>query len=149
MTTVTNDFSKPNNAVSLAPLQPAVPGKGESRNSGGTSHILPAERKKATFDIKQLVDLVDGGKANTKRRRFIMSPTMGLDVSDKYYWDRPETVRQHLKHWFETHDEWAGKMVPTREEVAWMQECDVLRFNDEPLWIVSADYCEPSIWIPS
>merc|ERR1719445_2053295 len=120
MATVTNDFSKPNNTISLAPLQPAVPGEVQSRNCGGTAHILPAERKKATFNIKNLIDFVDGGKERTKRRRFIMSPTIGLDVSDKYYWDRPEQVRQHLKHWFETHDEFRGKMVPTREEVAWM-----------------------------
>lgn len=122
MSTVTNDFSKPNNTISLAPLQPAVPGNVESRNCGGTADVLPNERKKATFDVKELIDLMDGGKKNTKRRRFIMSPTVGLDVSDKYYWDRPEQVKQHLKHWFETHDEWAGKMIPTRAEVAWMQE---------------------------
>lgn len=126
MTTVTNDFSKPNNTVSLAPLQPPVPGNVQSRNCGGTADILPAERKKATFKVKELIDLIDGGKKQTRRRRFILSPTVGLDVSDKYYWDRPEQLRQHLKHFFTTHDEFRGKLVPNREEVAWMQEYSML-----------------------
>jgi len=82
----------------------------------------PQKEKKATFKIKDLIDFVDGGIKNTRRRRFILSPTTDLDVSDKYYWDRPEQLQQHLKHFFESHDEFAGKMIPSREEVAWMQE---------------------------
>ena len=32
---VTNDFSKPNNTISLDPIEPVVPSTVESKNSGG------------------------------------------------------------------------------------------------------------------
>jgi len=119
---VTTDFTKPNNTISLAPLQPTVPSETQSRNSGGTAGILPAERKKATFDVERLINVLDGGAERTARRRFIISPSEGTDASDRYYLDRHQALRKHLEHFIKVHDKFMGKFVPTREEVAWMTE---------------------------
>jgi len=40
--------------------------------SGGTADVLPAERKKASFDVNKLMHVLDGGPQMTAKRRFIM-----------------------------------------------------------------------------
>ena len=115
-------FDQPNNTISLSPLQKAVPSNVESRNSGGTAHILPEERKKATFEIEKLTNVFDGGPEKTKRRRFIISPSEGTDVSNKFHLNRHEAMKQHIHHFNQVHDEFMGKFVPTREDVVWMTE---------------------------
>jgi acyl-CoA oxidase len=121
-----NDLSTPNNTLSLDALPTLVPSNVQSRISGGTADILPMERKKATFDVNKLTTFLDGGKKNTKRRRFIISPNKDKDVSDRYYWNRSEHMKKHLEHFFEVHEEYAGKIIPSREDVAWMQEFSMI-----------------------
>lgn len=62
----------------------------QALNSGGTSHILPAERKKATFDVQQMTYVLDGGKANTARRHFIASPVQ--DCEGEFHHMGPEEL---------------------------------------------------------
>jgi len=119
-------FSKPNNPISLSPLQIAVPSNKESRNSGGTSHVLPAERATATFKSELLTNFLDGGPEKTKRKRFILSPTAGFDMSDKYYWERPELFKQHVKHFLDVHRSFWDSFRPTREDIQWMSEFALL-----------------------
>ena len=94
----------------------------ETRTSGGTSAILPAERKKATFDIEKLTNLLDGGPEMTKKRRFILSPTKNLSVSQRIYLSRPEQFKLHLQHLFKTHEAYWDFYQPSREELVWMSE---------------------------
>ena len=43
----------------------------QSYTSGGTAHILPAERAKASFDVEKLTNVLDGGQEFTAKRRWI------------------------------------------------------------------------------
>lgn len=45
----------------------------QSWDSGGTSHILPMERLKATFSIEIMTNILDGGKEFTTKRRWIQN----------------------------------------------------------------------------
>ena len=49
-----------------------TPSDTESFTSGGTAHILPKEREKASFDGKIMTNALDGGKKMTAKRKFIM-----------------------------------------------------------------------------
>lgn len=116
------DFSQPNNPISLNPLQPTAPSGVESRNSGGTADILPQERSRASFDVEKLINVLDGGEEKTARRRWILSPSKGSDASNKYFLERGELMKEHIRHFIGVHDEFLGSFVPTREEVLWMSE---------------------------
>jgi len=98
----------------------------QSRTSGGTSGMLPAERSRATFVIEKMTNVLDGGPDKTKRRRFILSPLKGVDVSDKYTWDRARMLKEHVKHFIASHEAYWDNFIPTREEVSWMLENAVL-----------------------
>lgn len=102
--------------------QKTQPSNVESLNSGGTADVLPQERKKATFDVEKLTNLLDGGPEQTKRRRFILSPNQGVDLSDKNNWDSREQLKQHVKHFMKVHESFWDTFNPTREEVVWMTE---------------------------
>jgi acyl-CoA oxidase len=115
-------WSQPNNPIALHALQQATPSSTPSRNSGGTKDILVNERKKTTFEIEKMTNILDGGPKKTARRRFILSPGKDIDVSDKYLMDRPEVVREHVKHFIGIHGPFAGTFIPTREDATWMQE---------------------------
>jgi hypothetical protein len=128
---VTNDFRKPNNTMSLEPLPVLQPSETQSRTSGGTAHILPTERKRATFDVEKLTNVLDGGEEATKKRRWIMSPTEGEDVSGKYYWTRAQYMSEHLTRFMAVHDKFLG-YVPTREEVVWMSDNSMLSGYGQP-----------------
>ena len=81
-----------------------------------------------------------------------MSPTEGMDVSDKYYWDREKLIAEHLRHFVETHEDFAGKYVPNREEIGWMSEYSMLSgtmMNHYGLFIgtlVSQGSMEQQMW---
>jgi len=120
---VVEHWSKPNNTMSLHPIEKAVPGDTQSRNSGGTAGVLPAERSKATFDVEKMTNFIDGGKEKTKRRRFILSPGIKIGtLVDKPNWERPQMMREHVKDFIAMHDPYFGTFVPTREEVTWMSQ---------------------------
>jgi len=115
----TIDFTKPNNTISLSPLQPTYGSSTPSRNSGGTADILPMERKKASFQVEKLTNFLDGGEEKTARRRFIISPSEGTTMADKYYETRETQMKEHLRHFISIHKKFPG-FVPTREEIGWM-----------------------------
>ena len=46
-----------------------TPSPTESLTSGGTSHILPEERKKASFSVEEMIIILNGGKENTKKKK--------------------------------------------------------------------------------
>jgi hypothetical protein len=115
-------WSKPNNPISLDPLQISNHSEIESKLSGGTKGILEKERKKSTFNVEKMTNFLDGGEDKTKRRRFILSPTIGMDMSDKFYWDREKQLNQHVKTFVDVHKPFMGKFIPTRDDVLWMTE---------------------------
>lgn len=75
-----------------------------TKTNGGTSWILPAERKKATFNVDKMTNVIDGGEEKTKRRKFLLSPMKGVDLSDRYFWGREEMLKNHVKHFVEVHE---------------------------------------------
>lgn len=116
MLKVTNaNFSTPNNTISLNPIEIPRPSTVESRNSGGTEGILENERKLATFIVEQMTNYLDGGVENTKRKRFIRSPTEGIIFKDKFNWSRAKMLEEHVKLFIEVHKKWVGKIKPSRE----------------------------------
>jgi len=98
----------------------------ESRNSGGTSDVLPKERAKASFDVVKMTNFIDGGPDKTKRKQFILSPTRDMAVPNKYFWNRHEAVKEHVHHFLKTHEAYWDSFVPTREEASWMMEYSML-----------------------
>jgi hypothetical protein len=81
---VTNDFTKPNNTISLDPIAPTVPSTTENKNSGGTMGVLDKERSTATFDVSKLIDFMNGGKEMTKKfEQFFTKKTKERDS----FWD--------------------------------------------------------------
>ena len=87
----------------------------DSKNSGGTAHILPQERKKATFIVEKLTNIFDGGIEKTKKRRFILSPNTGIDLSEKNNWDSAKQLKEHVGHFMKVHEAFWDTYVPTRE----------------------------------
>ena len=65
---VGSEFKKHDNPVSLSPIEELTPSETQSRNSGGTAGVLPAERKKATFNIEVMTNTLDGSAKKTARR---------------------------------------------------------------------------------
>eukprot|EP00004_Rigifila_ramosa_P015767 TRINITY_DN3684_c0_g1_i1.p1 TRINITY_DN3684_c0_g1~~TRINITY_DN3684_c0_g1_i1.p1 ORF type:complete len:761 (+),score=159.03 TRINITY_DN3684_c0_g1_i1:10-2292(+) len=115
--------SQPGNPMSLDPIAVPVPSTVQSRNSGGTAAILPAERERATFDCEKLMNFMDGGPEMTKRRRFIVGATQKADLSDKYNWDRHQILKEHVRHFISgTHEPYMENFIPTREDISWMSE---------------------------
>jgi acyl-CoA oxidase len=108
------------------PFHPGQPSNVESEFSGGTADILPAERVKATFNVEKMTNVLDGGPEKTKRRRWIISPGKNSDLSNKYFWDRPEMLRQHVRHFIEVHENFWDSVLPSREDVIWMVEYSAL-----------------------
>lgn len=90
-------FTQPNNPVSLKPVPLPSPSHDKTPSSGGTAHLLPAERARATFDVEKMTNALDGGPKRTARRRFIISPTEDTDMFDKYFWSRGEHIAEHVR----------------------------------------------------
>lgn len=119
------DFSMPNNPISLLPIQPTASSAFASRNSGGTADILPNERKRSTFNIQTMTNILDGGPKKTRRRKFIESPTKDLDYFDKIYWSTPEILREHIRLYIKVHESFWDNFQPTREEIVWMSRATI------------------------
>eukprot|EP00301_Raphidiophrys_heterophryoidea_P026218 c8999_g1_i1.p1 GENE.c8999_g1_i1~~c8999_g1_i1.p1 ORF type:complete len:699 (+),score=214.77 c8999_g1_i1:63-2159(+) len=99
-------------------------GDKQSWDCGGTAHILPAERAKATFAVEKLTNVLDGSAKSTTKRRWIISVTEGLDnhLAQKYFWTRDEALKHHVNDFIDAHKKFWDRYVPTREEVGWMSE---------------------------
>jgi len=106
-----------------------VPSNIESRVSGGTADVLPQERAKASFSLEKLTNYLDGGEDKTKRRRFILSPLAGSDewdLAERLDWTREEHLRNHVKYFIRVHEPYWDTYKPTRDELAWMAENNVM-----------------------
>lgn len=115
-------FRKPGNPVSLSAVEITTPSNTQSRLSGGTADILPAERARATFNVEKMTNLLDGGAKTTERRRFIISVTEDSNTADKYFWERPEALKQHVKFFLDAHDEYLGKIIPSFQDGSFMSD---------------------------
>ena len=60
-----------------------TPSNTQSKLSGGTAHVLPEERKNASFNVKEMVDYLNGGPEFTKKRKFIES-VLSKDPEDQH-----------------------------------------------------------------
>lgn len=101
--------------------QTMKPSNVESRVSGGTADVLPAERAKATFDSKTLTYILDGSPEATKRKHFILNAAADMDISQKYNWTRAEFLKNHINHFIKVHED-AEKFKINRDDVIWMVE---------------------------
>lgn len=111
---VTNDFTKPNNTISLSPIEPVYPSTEESRNSGGTMGMLDKERAKATFDVKKMIDFLNGGPEATKKKKFILGPSTKMNYDHKHNLSRSDSLKLHVKHFYDVHKSFFAKYIPTR-----------------------------------
>lgn len=115
-------FRTKDNPVSLNPVEETCASNVQSRLSGGTADILPKERAKATFDIEKMTNLLDGGEAATERKRFIASVTEDTNTSNKFFWERPEALKQHVKFFLDAHDEYLGRIIPNHQDGSFMSD---------------------------
>ena len=121
------DKDAPSSSASTEPLSEFAPGlspsDAQSRNSGGTAHILPAERAQSSFDVSKMINFLDGGEEKTKRRRWILSSLLGKESSNKHFLSSSaEKLKSHVHHFIQVHQPWWDSFVPTREEVGWMTD---------------------------
>jgi len=100
-----------------------TPSDTQSKTSGGTAHVLPNERKNASFDVQELVHYLNGGPEMTKKRKFIES-VISKDPEDQhriYNFNRHEYVEHHLKEFIRIHKSFKNYR-PTREEIGFMSD---------------------------
>lgn len=113
--------------------QPSHPGKSwaepvftpspqMSMESGGTSHLLPAERARATFEVDKMTDVLYGGEA--ERRRFILHPTKAISIGyAKYDESREDSISRHVSDFVKIHRPFTLEGYrPKGNEVSWMAE---------------------------
>jgi len=99
------------------------PSNQQSKVSGGTSDVLPNERKKASFDVQQLIHFLNGGVEATKKRKFLES-AMNKDLHMKYNFTRSELLKDHVKEFVGIHKKWKN-YKPTRQDIATMAEISI------------------------
>ena len=110
-----------------------VPSDTGSWNSGGTAHILPEERQKASFAVASMTEAIYGGAENVTKRRFVLAPSKkwGLPMLAKYNMSREECMSAHFRDFIGIHKSFTGKGYrPSPEETAWMSSCSM---NSGPL----------------
>jgi acyl-CoA oxidase len=151
---VTGSFTEPNNPMALHPLQTAEPSNKVSRNSGGTSDVLPNERKKATFNVHNMTAFLHGGEEKLAKRDFIRGPLEGLELDNMYNWDRATLMAQHIDHFIGIHKKFA-RYRPTREDIMWMQENTAIKgsfMNHSGLFLSTlntlASDQQKELWLP-
>mmetsp|Transcript_9065 Transcript_9065/g.12148 ORF Transcript_9065/g.12148 Transcript_9065/m.12148 type:complete len:713 (+) Transcript_9065:72-2210(+) len=88
---------------------------------GGTAHILPAERDRATFEILDLTHYLDGGEKWTAKKRWVWAVGDEFDNSSNIYISREDLVAQHTQRFIATHLKFLNKgYMPTPQELLWM-----------------------------
>ena len=100
-----------------------TPSNTPSKLSGGTSHILPAERAQASFDVEEMYDYLNGGKEGTKRRKFIET-TISKDPEDThrlYNFSRADYLKHEVKEFIRIHKPYKN-FKPTREDICYMSD---------------------------
>ena len=98
-----------------------TPSSEESKTSGGTAGYLDSLRKKVTFSVEEMIDEINGGKAATKRRKFIenMVSKDKHEMIDKYNYTREESVAEHTRDFIRIHKPYKN-FQPTRMDIAYM-----------------------------
>eukprot|EP01060_Flectonema_neradi_P010575 TRINITY_DN17658_c0_g1_i1.p1 TRINITY_DN17658_c0_g1~~TRINITY_DN17658_c0_g1_i1.p1 ORF type:complete len:723 (+),score=185.67 TRINITY_DN17658_c0_g1_i1:67-2235(+) len=104
-----------------------IPSEVQSWSSGGTAGILPAERKKATFDVAKMTSVIYGGDENVKKRKFVLAPGKRHEIGlAKHEMSREETMAKHFHHFIAIHKSFTKKGYrPSPEETAWMAACSM------------------------
>jgi len=108
---------------SLAPTAPKrklVP----SNLTGNTSHILPAERARASFDTNKMTEAIYGGADNVAKRKFVLHPTLAITQgAAKYDSTREELIERHVSDFVKIHRPFTLEGYrPSLGEVSWMSE---------------------------
>ena len=100
-----------------------TPSNKESRTSGGTADILPAERKKASFNVEEMIHFLNGGRENTKRRKFFesMCSKEPEEQHSIYNHDREESLKYALKEFIRIHKPYKNFKV-TRDDIVYMSQ---------------------------
>jgi flavocytochrome c len=115
------------NQLGNAPeLLKLTPSNTQSKLSGGTSHLLPEERKKVSFNVEELTHYINGGKEKTKRRKFIES-VISKDPEDlhrTYNFNREEALKHHVSEFVRIHKPYST-FKPTREDICYMMEVSI------------------------
>lgn len=101
-----------------------TPGNKEGLTCGGTADILKNERKKTTFNIDELYEILCGGKELIKRRKFIESAITN-SYNDNYHelYDktRQELMEISIKDFIEIHKKFKN-FKPNRYDISVMTE---------------------------
>eukprot|EP00948_MAST-09A_sp_MAST-9A-sp1_P001675 g1675.t1 len=102
-------------APSLEPME-------QSWNSGGTSHLLPRERERATFSVNNMTLILDDFlEENSKRRRWLWSEQENFDNSMNLHANREEVVRNHLHRFIHTHKKYSQSFIPKNNDILMMR----------------------------
>ena len=114
------------NGVLVPPYLVLTPGDKESLTCGGTSQILPNERKKANFDTQELYEFLCGGKELATRRKFIESVITKdyHDFHDYYNNSREEYLSEGVKNFVGIHKKFKN-YKPTRLDIGIMAEISI------------------------
>ena len=82
----------------------------QSWNNGGTDHILPLERSRASFDVEKMTYILDGGEKETRQRRWIQNSHDDVEeektknlVRDDSDRSRSDLVADAMKHFMDIH----------------------------------------------
>ena len=102
----------------------------QSWESGGTADALPAERARASFSTETMITLLDGGKRNTLRRRWIQSVHADDEnrlSADRHVMSREQLTAASAKQFLEIHVPIAkkGEFKASGQDIAWMSEASV------------------------
>jgi acyl-CoA oxidase len=102
------------------------PGDKESLTCGGTSHILPEERKNGTFKTEELYEFLCGGKEMMKRRKFIETAITKdyHEMHDVYNNERDEHLANGVGNFVKIHKTWKN-YKPTRYDIGIMAEISI------------------------
>eukprot|EP00949_MAST-11_sp_MAST-11-sp1_P005083 g5083.t1 len=81
----------------------------QSWTNGGTAHILPEERQRCTFDVEDMMHILDGTRKDTVKRRWIQDAqeddndsSLIVDVHAER--TREENVAESMEHFMKVHD---------------------------------------------
>lgn len=96
---------------------------------GGTAHLLPEERRKASFDVTKLTSFLDDDdSAKTKKRRWLWAAGDLYDHSKNSSMSRTEKLSWHIETFIGIHKEFADKGYrPEPDEVMMMSNVAVAR----------------------
>jgi acyl-CoA oxidase len=78
-----------------------------SPTCGGTGHLLPMERQKASFDPFQLTLAMDGSPKQVMHRRWLWAAGEAYDNSGNYFMTREQRVARHVETFIGIHKKFA------------------------------------------